>query len=175
MSLERTALGNARDWNARAWTRARSRPGLLHPGMRTRRSAATLDTERDGYATVGPCPRCWPRYIQSRVYAVRLYRIRYGQISGPELVRERRFAFRCAPCKAETRRARLLRGTNQARARDRAEARSSLACVACGASLPAARRTRRFCSVRCRVAAWRNATGRRRAPAGTSDSVTVTH
>jgi hypothetical protein len=157
--------GEARERNAAAWARARRQRGTVHVGERTRRQSWTLRRDRQtGFARVGYCRSCHRPYVESRVYWSQQYAVTgtmFNLVVGARTRQARRLrAMKCNPCKAEALRARQALGTNQARRQARAEARAGRTCAVCQAPLTSERATRRFCSVRCRVAAWRNDNGR---------------
>ncbi len=68
-----------------------------------------------------------------------------------------RWRFTCLDCEAEKKAGRLARSAAARRA-TRAQARAGRRCLACRKPFTAQRRTRKFCSSRCKLRAWRNAT-----------------
>jgi hypothetical protein len=122
---------------------------------------ATGEQWRQWHAMGSPkgrsCHRCGAWFVGSRARGRGLWR---------------QWALRCAPCKAQTQAARRARDTNRARTQRRAAERNGRRCATCQTPLMLARRTKRFCSSRCRHAAWRNAKGSRHAYFASSTGVT---
>jgi hypothetical protein len=149
----------------RTWQRVMTRPGEHHLGERVSLAVAHAirGTKPHGYPWIRWCQRCGRRFIASRVYQARVFKVDWGTVLGTERVRKRLFAMRCAPCKAKTAARQRARATstytNRARTAKRAAARANRQCAQCGGALEGQRLTRRFCSARCRLASWRNGNG----------------
>jgi len=151
-----------------AWQQALAQPDTVHLGERlTHQQVVQLARDwswespegyrrhqADGFARIRRCRGCEYWYVAARRYE------HAGRV----------WALRCAACKAATQ-ARRARTTNVGRTRQRGATRTGRCCATCQAPLTLARRTKRFCSDRCRLAAWRNAKGRRYVSVGPSDTV----